>query len=72
MTLPGINQLLAQPEQYLKGKTVGLIVNQTSLAKDNQHSIAHFKSHPSFILSALFAPEHGLYGIAKDMIEIEN
>ena len=72
MTLPGINQLLAQPEQYLKGKTVGLIVNQTSLAKDNQHSIAHFKSHPSFILKALFAPEHGLYGIAQDMIEIEN
>ena len=72
MTLPGINQLLAQPEQYLKGKTVGLIVNQTSLAKDNQHSIAHFKSHPSFILNALFAPEHGLYGIAQDMIEIEN
>ena len=72
MTLPGINQLLAQPGQYLKGKTVGLIVNHTSLTKDNQHSIAHFKSHPSFILNALFAPEHGLYGIAQDMIEIEN
>ena len=72
MTLPGINQLLAQPKEYLKGKTVGLIVNQTSLAKDNQHSIAHFKSHPYFILNALFAPEHGLYGIAQDMIEIEN
>ena len=72
MTLPGINQLLAQPEQYLKGKTVGLIVNQTSLAKDNQHSIAHFKSHPYFILNSIFAPEHGLYGIAQDMIEIEN
>ena len=72
MTLPGINQLLAQPGQYLKGKTVGLIVNHTSLTKDNQHSIAHFKSHPSFILNAIFAPEHGLYGIAQDMIEIEN
>ena len=72
MTLPGINQLLAKPGQYLKGKTVGLIVNHTSLTKDNQHSIAHFKSHPSFILNALFAPEHGLYGIAQDMIEIEN
>ncbi len=72
MTLPGINHLLAQPEQYLKGKTVGLLVNHTSLANDHQHSITHFKSHPSFTLNALFAPEHGLYGIAQDMIEIEN
>jgi len=72
MTLPGINQLLAQPEQYLKGKTVGLVVNHTSLASDHKHSIAHFNSHPSFELTALFAPEHGLYGIAQDMIEIEN
>ena len=72
MTLPGINHLLAQPEKYLKGKTVGLVVNHTSLAKDHKHSIAHFNSHPSFTLTSLFAPEHGLYGIAQDMIEIEN
>jgi uncharacterized protein YbbC (DUF1343 family) len=72
MTLPGINHLLAQPEKFLKGKTVGLIVNHTSLASDHKHSIAHFNSHPSFKLAALFAPEHGLYGIAQDMIEIEN
>ena len=72
MTLPGINHILAQPDKYLKGKTVGLIVNHTSLASDYKHSIEHFKSHPSFKLNALFAPEHGLYGIAQDMIEIEN
>ena len=72
MTLPGIDQLLAQPEKYLKGKTVGLLVNHTSLASDQQHSIKHFNSHSSFKLNALFAPEHGLYGIAQDMVEIEN
>ena len=72
MTLPGINHLLAQPEKYLKGKTVGLIVNHTSLTSNHKHSIAHFNSHSSFTLTALFAPEHGLYGIAQDMIEIEN
>ena len=72
MTLPGINHLLAQPEKYLKGKTVGLVVNHTSLTSDYKHSIAHFNSHPSFTLTALFAPEHGLYGIAQDMVEIEN
>ena len=72
MTLPGINHLLAQPEKFLTGKTVGLIVNHTSLTSDHRHSIEHFKSHPSFTLNALFAPEHGLYGIAQDMIEIKN
>ena len=72
MTLPGINHLLAQPKEYLKGKTLGLIVNHTSLTSDHQHSIVHFNSHSYFILKALFAPEHGLYGIAQDMIAIEN
>jgi len=72
MTLPGINHLLARPEEYLKGKTVGLLVNHTSLTSDQQHSITHFNSHSSFTLKALFAPEHGIYGIAQDMITIEN
>ena len=64
-TVSGIDQLLAHPEKYLTGKTVGLIVNHTSLAGDGKHSISHFKSR--FTLHSLFAPEHGLYGTAQDM-----
>ena len=69
-TVSGVDHLLAHPEKYLKGKTVGLIVNHTSLAGDGRHSIAHFKSHLNFNLHSLFAPEHGLYGTAQDMIHI--
>lgn len=69
-TVSGVDHLLAHPEKYLKGKTVGLIVNHTSLAGDGRHSIEHFKSHLSFTLHSLFAPEHGLYGTAQDMIHI--
>ncbi len=69
-TVSGIDHLLSQPEKYLKGKTVGLIVNHTSLAGDGRHSISHFKSHTGFKLQALFAPEHGLYGTAQDMVHI--
>jgi uncharacterized protein YbbC (DUF1343 family) len=69
-TVPGIDHLLAQPKKYLKGETVGLIVNHTSLAGDGRHSIEHFKSNSSFTLKNLFAPEHGLYGTAQDMIQI--
>ena len=41
--LSGMDRLLAHPEKYLTGKTIGLIVNHTSLAGDGKHSIAHFK-----------------------------
>ena len=71
-TVSGIDHLLSQPEKYLQGKTVGLIVNHTSLANDGRHSIAHFHSHSAFRLQALFAPEHGLNGTAQDMVHIEN
>ena len=71
-TVSGIDHLLSQPEKYLQGKTVGLIVNHTSLAGDGKHSIAHFLSHSAFTLQALFAPEHGLNGTAQDMIPIDN
>ncbi|MDE0848331.1 MAG: DUF1343 domain-containing protein [Nitrospinaceae bacterium] len=71
-TVSGIDHLLSQPEKYLQGKTVGLIVNHTSLAGDGKHSITHFLSHSAFTLQALFAPEHGLNGTAQDMIPIDN
>ena len=69
-TVSGIDHLLAQPEKYLTGKTVGLIVNHTSLTGDGRHSIEHFKSHSAFNLHTLFAPEHGLYGTEQDMDHI--
>ena len=71
-TVSGIDHLLSQPEKYLQGKTVGLIVNHTSLAGDGKHSITHFLSHSAFTLQALFAPEHGLNGAAQDMVPIDN
>ncbi len=71
-TVSGIDHLLSQPEKYLQGKTVGMIVNHTSLAGDGKHSIAHFLSHSAFTLQALFAPEHGLNGTAQDMVPIDN
>ena len=69
-TVSGIDHLLAQPEKYLTGKTVGLLVNHTSLTGDGRHSIEHFKSHFAFNLHTLFAPEHGLYGTEQDMDHI--
>lgn len=69
-TISGLDNLLASPERHVKGKTVGLVVNHTSLAGDHRHSIVHFRSHPKFVLKKLFAPEHGLYGVEQDMVGV--
>ncbi len=66
----GLDSLLADPERYLEGQSVGLLVNQTSVAGDNRHSVAHFKAHNWFKLKKIFAPEHGIYGIDQDMVKI--
>ncbi len=66
-TVPGIDHLLSDPANYLRGQSLGLIVNHTSLADDGRHSIAHISSQTAFTLRALFAPEHGLHGTAQDM-----
>lgn len=68
--LTGLDHLLACPEKYLKGQTVGLVVNHTSIAKDARHSIERFHRDKKFVLKKLFAPEHGLYGVDQDMIKI--
>ena len=70
--ITGLDILLADPQRYLHGQSVGLIVNQTSLAGDHRHSIDHFKSHGWFSLKKIFAPEHGLYGIDQDMVKVND
>lgn len=68
----GLDNLLAHPSKYLKGKTIGLVANHTSLAGDHRHSIIHFHKHTRYKLEKLFAPEHGLYGVDQDMIGVNN
>ncbi len=68
--ITGLDILLADPERYLHGQSIGLIVNQTSVAGDHQPSIMHFENHPWFKLKKICAPEHGLYGIDQDMVMV--
>ncbi|MFQ5451018.1 MAG: exo-beta-N-acetylmuramidase NamZ domain-containing protein [Nitrospinaceae bacterium] len=68
----GLDILLSDPERYLSGQNIGLVVNQTSLAGDHRHSITHFHSHNWFNLKKIFAPEHGLYGVDQDMVKVND
>lgn len=67
----GLDRLLADPFRYLKGRRVGLVANHTSVAADGRYSFLHFQEHPEIELVKLFAPEHGLYGVAQDMETVE-
>ncbi|MCH8157637.1 MAG: DUF1343 domain-containing protein [Nitrospinae bacterium] len=66
----GLDRLLAEPEQYLRGRTFGLLVNQTSQTGDGRPAIPQFRNHNRFELTTLFAPEHGLYGVDQDMAAV--
>ncbi len=66
----GLDRLLTDPEAYLRGKTFGLVVNQTSQTSDGYPSIPRFHSLTRFQLATLFAPEHGLYGVNQDMAAV--
>ena len=66
----GLDILLSNPKAFIKEKKIGLIVNQTSVASNGEHSIVNFQKLSDFELVKLFAPEHGLYGEEQDMAEV--
>ena len=68
----GLDVLLSSPRTFIKGRNIGLLVNQTSVAGDGEHSIFHLRRLSDFELVRLFAPEHGLYGVEQDMVEVDN
>ena len=68
----GLERLLAEPKKYIKGKHIGLVVNHTSVAEDGLPSFIHFHRHKDFQLVKLFAPEHGLYGVDQDMVDVDH
>lgn len=62
----GIDRVFDPPYvEYIKGKKVGLVTNQTGVNRQLISTIALFKERQksaAFELKVLFSPEHGLYG----------
>ncbi len=66
----GIERLLTDKSEILKGKRIGLICNQASVNHDFQHSADLLFLNPEFNLTTLFGPQHGIRGDVQDnMIE---
>ncbi len=64
--LSGLDTLLRDQSHLLRGKTVGLIAHQASVDRSLRHAVDLLGSLRGVRLTGLFAPEHGLWGVAQD------
>lgn len=62
---PGISVLVADSIHLIRGKRVGLITNHTGVDERGASSIDLLHRVPGVRLTALFAPEHGIRGVAE-------
>ena len=67
----GLEELLSRPGE-LRGLRVGLVANATAVTPDLVHAALQLKSWRALRLVALFGPEHGLFGDAQDLVEVED
>src|SRR5687767_486056 len=69
----GLEVLLQDVPQVMRGKRVGLICNQSSVNHEFEHAADLLHEQSAFKLTALFGPQHGIRGDVQDnMIETEH
>ncbi len=61
----GLDTVLQEPPDLLRGKRIGLITNPTGVDHELRSGIDRLAKHPSLRLVALFGPEHGVRGDAQ-------
>ena len=64
----GLTQLLTEKQDWLNGKSVGLLTNHTGVDENLVQNIT-LLSEKTYLV-ALFSPEHGLWGAAQDGVKI--
>jgi uncharacterized protein YbbC (DUF1343 family) len=68
----GLENFMDYHIQEYKGQRIGLVTNMTGVNHDLVPSIDLFYKHPDINLTALFGPEHGLRGDAKEGEKVGN
>jgi uncharacterized protein YbbC (DUF1343 family) len=72
-TILGVERLLDEKLDLIRGRRVGLVCNQASVMPDLRHIADVFASRDEFQLTAFFGPQHGIRGDVQDnMIETEH
>jgi uncharacterized protein YbbC (DUF1343 family) len=68
---PGLEVLLDDPVP-IQGKRIGLITNQSAITSGFQHAVPLLHAGRGWKLTALFGPEHGIWGEAQDMAHVDH
>ncbi len=68
----GLTVLLTEKRDWIRGKSIGLITNHTGVDATLRSNYRLFAEASDCQLSAIFSPEHGLWGAAQDGIAINN
>lgn len=68
--LPGVDVLLQEQLDVLRGKGVGLITNHTGKSAAGESTIDLLWRQPGVKLVALFGPEHGIRGEAQAGVKV--
>jgi uncharacterized protein YbbC (DUF1343 family) len=70
MVQTGLEQFHARLPSSLKGKRIGILCHSSSITSDYIHITDLFSGKKECFLSAIFGPQHGIYGQTQDnMIE---
>ena len=62
----GLERLLEERADTIRGARVGLVCNQASVDHQFDHAADIFDRHPDVNLRALFGPQHGIRGDVQD------
>lgn len=68
----GLDVFIEKEFKQFKGKRIGLITNMTGVNKELVSSIDLFHNHDDINLVALYAPEHGIRGDAKEGEQVDS
>ena len=68
----GLSLLLSEKSDWVRGKSIGLITNHTGVDGTLRSNYRLFAEAPACQLSAIFSPEHGLWGAVQDGIAVNS
>ncbi len=67
----GLDVLVADQLDALRGKSIAIVCNHTALTRDGEHITDRLAREDGITVSALFGPEHGIRGTANAGARIE-
>lgn len=70
MIVSGLDVLLGEREALVAGRRIGLLCHAASVDHRLRHSV-DLLAESRAELKAIFAPEHGVWGAAQDMVAVE-